>query len=394
MVKRGLQEAGVARATLRQAFSQGKLGTCADAPSPKLAIIITAYKRQQYLQSAVRSALNQSIPRNQYEVVVIMGFRNAQIESQLESLAVPFLFDDSPGIGAQILLAAAHTKAPLIAFLDDDDEFVQSKVELVLKEFQNCPGAAYYHNNTLSIDEFGRERPSTASVKHARTSGRPHVTHVKRLTDPRRIQNYLKATHAAHFSSCIVVTRSLITETQSFISRLGTMATDVAMFAAALRVGGDMILDERHLTRYRVHAANITRVPNRFSDAYLLSELTRVQNELKGWSLIADFLDQGNTRALANPFRLIAEMHAVQLDLLKGVRSRRMYLSRAQRMRSLIKGLGPRWSLPSLLLTFTATIAPSVALTAIRVMDAGFEYWPSRVLPTPSHGVSTRRRIH
>jgi glycosyltransferase involved in cell wall biosynthesis len=315
--------------------------------------------------------------RDEYEVVVIKGFKNDSIESKLASLSIPTWFDDSPGVGAQILLGTEQTSAPIIVFLDDDDEFAPGKLSAVCREFQESPGAVYYHNSATVIDEFGRLRGLNQRGKPSVVQRQNRETQILSIVDAREVQRYIKDTSAAHFSSCIAVPRSIILQYRYFISRLGTSATDVAFFATALRARGKVILDERPLTRYRVHSSNITRVPNPFSASYRPSELSLVKNELMGWSMIADFLEEGEVPALARPFRLVAEMHRVQLALLMRNQSRRMYLRQAERLRDLMKSLDSRWGIPSLALALTAVVLPSIALAAIRLMDTAYVYWPS-----------------
>ena len=71
--------------------------------------VVTAYDRRQYLLGAVRSALNQTLPREFYEVIVVKNFRDEEIDRWLESSGARLILSQSPEQGEH--LAAALEEA-------------------------------------------------------------------------------------------------------------------------------------------------------------------------------------------------------------------------------------------------------------------------------------------
>jgi len=61
-----------------------KLPVIGNVGKPYISVIITAYDRKKYLLGAVQSALNQTLPKDLYEVIVIKNFRDETIDRQLE----------------------------------------------------------------------------------------------------------------------------------------------------------------------------------------------------------------------------------------------------------------------------------------------------------------------
>jgi len=67
---------------------------------PYISVIITAYNRKKYLLGAVRSALDQTLPKDLYEVIVVKNFRDETIDRQLEKWGVVDLYSDDVLQGA------------------------------------------------------------------------------------------------------------------------------------------------------------------------------------------------------------------------------------------------------------------------------------------------------
>jgi len=48
---------------------------------PYISVIVTAYKRRQYLYNALLSLKAQTLSRNKYEVIVVKDFEDPQIDT-------------------------------------------------------------------------------------------------------------------------------------------------------------------------------------------------------------------------------------------------------------------------------------------------------------------------
>ena len=70
---------------------------------PYISVIITAYDRKKYLLGAVQSALNQTISKDLYEVIVVKNFHDEAIDRQLEKWGVVDLYSDDSSQGGKFV---------------------------------------------------------------------------------------------------------------------------------------------------------------------------------------------------------------------------------------------------------------------------------------------------
>jgi len=49
-----------------------------------ISVIITAHNRRRFLLEAVNSALNQTLPKDEYEIIVVKNFEDERIDKFLE----------------------------------------------------------------------------------------------------------------------------------------------------------------------------------------------------------------------------------------------------------------------------------------------------------------------
>jgi len=64
---------------------------------PYISVIITAYNRREFLLDAFRSALNQTLDRNKYEIIVTKNFTDYKIDNYIKKNAGKLVFFDKPG---------------------------------------------------------------------------------------------------------------------------------------------------------------------------------------------------------------------------------------------------------------------------------------------------------
>lgn len=229
------------------------------ADAPEIAVIVGAYRREPFLLSAVRSVLAQSLPRDRYEILVTKNFRSDDVDRFLADQGIPTRFDDDERIGPWLLRAVRATRAPLIAFLDDDDEFEPERLSHVLEVFQTHPDLGLYRNRVRVIDERGeaippdRWRPLDRGAWLDR-SGPVYVPAAQRST----LVELLRAQRTIPFnSSTMVVRRELLTGPFSDAFERSQLP-DLTMFVLALVGPWGAYLDDRRLTRFRYYAQNVT----------------------------------------------------------------------------------------------------------------------------------------
>jgi glycosyltransferase involved in cell wall biosynthesis len=233
------------------------------AEGPEVAVIVGAYRRERFLRSALRSVLDQTLPRERYEILVTKDFANDEIDHFLKEQRIPALLDDDPRIGSWLGRAVAATRAPYLAFLDDDDEFEPDRLSHALEVLHADPGLGFYRNRVRVIDENGAPVPREAWRFYAVDD---YLDRRGPVTVPPRdkaglAELGLEKTRVSFNSSTMIVRRELLEgELGAVFAR--TQLPDVALFVLAALSRFGLYLDDRRLTRYRSYPGKVThRVP-------------------------------------------------------------------------------------------------------------------------------------
>ena len=208
---------------------------------PYISIIVTAYNRKKYLLGAVQSVLNQTLSKGLYEVIVVKNFRDKAIDRRLEEWGVADLRSESVGIGPKVLEALRFARGTVIAFLDDDDEFLPGKLQAVLRAFSSRPELGFYRNNLLVVNDSGRPI--------GRSGVREAVEADCSEWGPLR---YMAAHDLLFNSSSIAIRREILEGDVATLQRLD-LVTDSYYPLRALMGGYRALMDPRPLTAYRVH---------------------------------------------------------------------------------------------------------------------------------------------
>jgi len=233
---------------------------------PTGCVVIVAHNRPDYLERAVRSALNQDISRSRYDVIVSKNFSIETQDQWLSDSGVRVLLNDSPLWGAMADKAIRGVAGDVILFLDDDDEFDSHKLGRVLGWFETYPSLGYVHNAMRWIDDAGCLLP----VRELRQPLTPIVLRPPKPQDLSR----LRGVNADMNNSCISISRRMYDNCAGNLPKLAANC-DEFLFYCALTSGLDFVADSAALTSYRVHAST-SRARGSFG-AYM--ERKRLQSE-------------------------------------------------------------------------------------------------------------------
>lgn len=117
-----------------------------------ISVIITAYNRKQFILDAINSALNQSLNRDKYEIIVIKNFVDENIDRIINENKIKQANLEGT-MGKYLLTGFNMAQGNVISFLDDDDIFFENKLEAVYEIFKNNDKVIYFHNLPRFIDE-------------------------------------------------------------------------------------------------------------------------------------------------------------------------------------------------------------------------------------------------
>ncbi len=219
---------------------------------PFVSVVITAHNRKQYILEAVKSVLQQSLDRTEYEIIIVKNFTDENIDSFLEREGVKTIYTNEESFGAKLAIGIDNSNGEVISFLDDDDQFDKNKI-LALKEVFMDHRVIYHHSSIQVIDEYGKEHTDGLSRNVPRTEI------VDKLT-PSKMKMVMKYKLDWYMSA--ISCRSSILKRNSKFIRGKTTSLDKLMFLICVEAGGILFFDSRLLTRYRIHESLTTRITN------------------------------------------------------------------------------------------------------------------------------------
>ena len=248
---------------------------------PSLTVVAVVHERTQFIEGALRSALEQTLPPERFDIVVVGNRLEDSLRTRFPGDRIEFIDSDEPALGAKVATGLRHARGEIVAFLEDDDRFEPSKLEGVSARFAGVPGLGFYHNNFRLVG--ADERPWTGPFHRAAAARR--IRRRGRVDVPAGVPapNWLdfQGLFPGFNNSCISVRRSALLPWTDWIARSG-LITDECLFLAAAASGSALLQDDAPLTRIMVHGASIssptgldprTRIPElaAFSQANLAS---------------------------------------------------------------------------------------------------------------------------
>jgi len=127
----------------------------------KISVIITSYNQKNYLREAIESVLKQTL--FPYEIIIVDDCSSDGSQDMIldyarryPDLIRAFCHEEGLGIPKNRNFALRQVRGDLICFLDGDDRFLPSKLELELETLQRHPEASLVFSNIYYIDEQGQ----------------------------------------------------------------------------------------------------------------------------------------------------------------------------------------------------------------------------------------------
>ncbi|MCL6090793.1 MAG: glycosyltransferase family 2 protein [Candidatus Thermoplasmatota archaeon] len=235
-------------------------------------VIIYTYKRKEFILKAVESVSSQSIPRSDYEIIVVKAFRDQKIDSKIDGLVDKNLFVDEKGHGKKLVPAVIASRGEIIFLLDDDDEFLPTKMAQILELFKHHSDLVFAHHSITKIDENG------LPFKGGEEAVPPRELMLDTsLISRRSISGFIKY-RANWYSSCMAFSRKSLLKHLSFLEEVD-QSIDPFLFFMAISTVGKMILVPDRLTKYRVHVSTTNYLDQYAS--YIFRKHTFYSNTLR-----------------------------------------------------------------------------------------------------------------
>ncbi len=231
------------------------------APVPEVAVILGDYSRRRYLRFALASLAAQTLPRERFEIVVTKNYLDPELDRALAADGATVLFDEEPRIGRWLRHAVNACRAPIVTFLDDDDEFEPERLARLLEVFAQHPDLGFYRNRVSVIDREGRPIPFAAWRPHEQDLGfdRLGAVYLAPGDKARLLELATRTTHATFNTSSMALRRELLDGDLGDGFEM-TQLEDLYLFLTGVLAPSGVYLDDRRLTRFRFYSGNVSRM--------------------------------------------------------------------------------------------------------------------------------------
>ena len=216
-----------------------------------ITILILAFKRKEFIQEAMESAINQSYPRDKYEVICSVGFHDKQLSAFMREHNIKEIYCDGT-IGDSLREGLNASRGQIVAFLDDDDIFERDKLEKMVSKFDSYPDCVYYHNNVSLINV------SSSAIIEIPDPYNKQITRSFIWYPMRGYRKILRQRGDFNMSS-IAVNRETLLRYIDVFSQIST-SQDSIIFFLLLQLKSPFYLDKSPTTKYRLHDSETNAV--------------------------------------------------------------------------------------------------------------------------------------
>ncbi len=217
---------------------------------PKVSVLLTAYRRTEYLREALESALAQTLAP--FEILVVDDSDSSEIAAIVAAIADPRVrYRPNPstlGVAVSLREALPECRGTYVAVLNDDDAWEPTFLECLVAPLEADPGRDFAFCDFWAMDAGGTvDRPK--SEEFSRTWGRADLPagDVARLDEFALVEMGVPIAMAAVLRRLAIDPRELVPEVS------GAYDFWIACLLAAGKRRGFFV--KERLTRYRLHPA-------------------------------------------------------------------------------------------------------------------------------------------
>lgn len=216
-----------------------------------ISVIVTAHNRKLYLQDALKSLLNQDLPRNYFEIITVKNFYEESIDKFIVENGIQSYYTDKRAMGAKIKIGIENSRGNILCFLDDDDMFSKDKLKEV-SDYLTRSDESLFYNSRILIDERGN------------TIGNEILEDKKLVVSSKKEINYLFQ-HKIYFnSSSMCVKKEVLEEKLKYLDQIERLA-DNFILLSAIEHNGKIRIVSKPLTFYRVHQSSSRHIEKDFN---------------------------------------------------------------------------------------------------------------------------------
>ncbi|BCU69063.1 glycosyltransferase [Stygiolobus caldivivus] len=272
-----------------------------------ISVITVDFRRQKYIIDAVTSALNQTLNRSEYEIIVAKAYNNDYIDKFLEENGVISVTEVKPLNRSFIAKAIDIAKGEILCFLDDDDLFLSEKLETVLNYFSKYENLGYikhanygFINNDIPTRIPKEKNYNEIYIKNCEKK--------KKFTELMRYQ-------PDGNSSSICIRRDAITKYSNLLREIN-YGIDSFYFYSALASEYDLLVTPKILALRRYHSENTTAIFPTDFESWLEKRKKFVQGYISSLEIIRKKI--ADQKPFSDYLARQISLHRIYLSMLPG----------------------------------------------------------------------------
>lgn len=139
-----------------------------------ISVLVFAYNRKKFVKNAIKSVIEQTLDKSNYEIIVISNFEITNIsdlyENAISNIIIKHFILGNLSIGTYILKGLEESSGEIITFLDDDDLYERDRLYEIYHTFTSNPDIVYFRNSISAIDESGSVIPHVEKRRRCESS--------------------------------------------------------------------------------------------------------------------------------------------------------------------------------------------------------------------------------
>lgn len=252
-------------------------------------VIVRAHDRRHYLRQAVESILAQDVDQNRYEIIVVKNYRDESIDAFLSRVNAQTVFCDAESGTQKAAEGFRISKGDVLLFLDDDDIFEPNRIKVILTEFDKRPELGFYRNQVAFVGPDGEK----LSPNKIRAFGFHPPNRIRRLYiegDRRHVGALRLAKASSEFNtSSMAIRRELFEPGIPYLYRMST-TLDTLLWFEGFTSDRSILIDNRALTRYRIHNSNFSIVHAQSRDEREAKMLELARSHDRDYRIVGEFV--------------------------------------------------------------------------------------------------------
>lgn len=227
---------------------------------PLITVMIIAYKRKEFILDAIKSVLQQTINKQDFEIIVVKNFVDEDIDSYISSYQIKSIMSEEITLLGKILEGTSISLGYFISILEDDDKFKIDKLCEIKEAYECNPDLVYIHNNYDLINQDGK-----IITKKSNNFGSEYIIRSD-ILKPKKVNFCIN--HGYHNNSCITIRRSILISNMTFLRDLKSNNwVDLSLLFVSLSYiqlhseNYHLLITNKILTEYRVHKSLSSFIP-------------------------------------------------------------------------------------------------------------------------------------